>query len=321
MEIYFLGTGAGMPSKERNVTSIMLNLLAERNVYWMFDCGEGTQHQILRAPVKVSKLEKLFVTHLHGDHIYGLPGLMSSRSYQGGDTPFTIYGPRGIREFIETSLRISESHLGYETNIVEFDESEEPALLFEDEQIRVEYAPLVHRIASYGFRVVEKPQPGRLLVDKLKAYGIVAGPLYGRIKQGQPVMLPDGREVQAAEFLGAPIPGRIVTILGDTQPCENSITLALDADLLVHEATFGEARKEMAVRYDHSTSMDAARIASEAKVKTLVITHISSRYQEEAADELLQEARTIHPQTYMAADHFRLEIPMRAADGAAASPE
>ncbi|WP_159883449.1 ribonuclease Z [Paenibacillus puerhi] len=314
MEIYFLGTGAGMPSKERNVSSVMLNLLAERNAYWMFDCGEGTQHQILRAPVKVSKLEKLFITHLHGDHIYGLPGLMSSRSYQGGDTPFTIYGPRGIREFVETSLRISDSHLGYETQFVEFEDAGY-ALLFEDDKMRVEYAPLVHRIASFGFRIQEKAQPGTLLVDKLKAYGIESGPLYGRIKKGQPVALPDGRELQAAEFLGPPIPGRIVTILGDTQPCAHAVTLAQDADLLVHEATFAEARKEMAIRYDHSTAMDAARTAREAGVKTLILTHISSRYQEDAADALLQEAQSIHPDTFLAADHFRHDIPMREAGG------
>ncbi|WP_072327788.1 MULTISPECIES: ribonuclease Z [unclassified Paenibacillus] len=314
MEIYFLGTGAGMPSKERNVTSIMLNLLAERNAYWMFDCGEGTQHQILRAPVKISKLEKLFITHLHGDHIYGLPGLMSSRSYQGGDTPFTIYGPRGIREFIETSLRISDSHLGYETHIVEMEE-ESSGLLFEDNQVRVEYAPLVHRIASFGFRITEKDQPGKLLTDRLRELGVEAGPQYGRIKKGQPAVLADGREIAASEFLGPPVPGRIITILGDTQPCDNAVALASQADLLVHEATFAEARKEMAIRYDHSTAMDAARTAQQAGVGTLIMTHISSRYQEHAADELLREAQSIHPQTYLAADHFRLDIPLRGGRG------
>ncbi len=307
MEIYFLGTGAGMPSKERNVTSIMLNLLAERNAYWMFDCGEGTQHQILRAPVKISKLEKLFITHLHGDHLYGLPGLMSSRSYQGGDTPFTIYGPKGVKEFVETALRISDSHVGYETRFVEFTEGEQ-SVLFEDDGFQVETAPLKHRIASFGFRITEKPQVGKLQVDKLKEYGIASGPLYGKIKRGEPVTLPDGRTLDAEAFVGPSIPGRIVTILGDTQPCPNAVKLAEHADLLVHEATFAEARKEMAIRYDHSTAMDAARTAQEAGARTLVITHISSRYQAEASEELLREAQSIHADTYLAHDHFHMEI-------------
>ncbi|GLI05488.1 ribonuclease Z [Paenibacillus tyrfis] len=310
MELYFLGTGAGMPSKERNVTSVMLNLLAERNVYWMFDCGEGTQHQILRAPVKISKLEKLFITHLHGDHIYGLPGLMSSRSYQGGDAPFTIYGPVGIREFVETALRVSDSHLGYQTKIVEFEEKAE-FVLYEDEQFVVKAAPLVHRVDSYGYRIEEKPQKGKLDATKLKELGIASGPLYGKIKNGEAVTLEDGTVLEASRFIGPPVPGRIVTILGDTQPCEHAVTLARQADVLVHEATFAEDRKELAMQYDHSTAIDAARAAQEAGAKMLVLTHISSRYQDAEVERLREEARTVHDETYLAHDHFRLDIPAR----------
>lgn len=309
MELYFLGTGAGMPSKERNVTSVMLNLLAERNVYWMFDCGEGTQHQVLRAPVKISKLEKLFITHLHGDHIYGLPGLMSSRSYQGGESPFTIYGPKGIKEFIETTLRVSDSHLSYEIDIVEFKESE-PFLVFEDEQLTVTAAPLVHRIDSYGYRITEKPQKGKLDAARLKELGLSSGPLFGKIKNGENIELPDGKVLYAQEFIGPSIPGRTVTILGDTQPCTHAVKLAEAADVLVHEATFAEQRKEMAVKYDHSTAIDAARTAREAGAKTLILTHISSRYQGELAEQLTAEARTVHEETYLAYDHFRFEIPV-----------
>ncbi|MCG7215479.1 ribonuclease Z [Paenibacillus mucilaginosus] len=306
VELYFLGTGAGMPSKERNVTSVMLGLLAERGVYWMFDCGEGTQHQVLRAPVKIGKLEKLFITHLHGDHLYGLPGLMSSRSYQGGDTPFTIYGPKGIREFVETSLRISDSHLGYQTTIIELEPEEQ--VVFEDDQFVVSAAPLVHRIESFGYRIVEKPQKGRLDAERLKSLGIAFGPLFGKIKNGEDVELPDGTKLKAEEFIGPMIPGRIVTILGDTQPCVHAVTLSKDADVLVHEATFAEHRKELAVMYDHSTAIDAAKTAQEAGVGTLILTHISSRYQGEEADMLRDEARTVHEDTLLAHDHFRFEI-------------
>ncbi|UUZ79267.1 ribonuclease Z [Paenibacillus sp. P26] len=312
MELYFLGTGAGMPSKERNVTSVMLNLLAERNVYWMFDCGEGSQHQILRAPVKISKLEKLFVTHLHGDHIYGYAGALSSRSYQGGDTPFIIYGPRGIKDWIETTLKLSDSHLSYEISVVEL-EPESSGTLFEDEQFEVSYGPLVHRVPCFGYRIVEKPLQGKLDVEKLKALGLTSGPLFGKIKKGEHVTPPDGT-LDARQFIGPSYAGRIVTVLGDTQPCPASLELAKDADVLVHESTFAEHRKELAVRYDHSTAKDAARTAKEAGVKTLILTHISSRYQGPMADQLAEEAKEIHGQTYLAHDHFRYEVPGRKRD-------
>lgn len=310
MELYFLGTGAGMPSKERNVTSIMLNLLAERNVYWMFDCGEGTQHQILRSPVKLGKLEKLFITHLHGDHLYGLPGLLTSRSYQGGDTPFTLYGPQGLRAFVETALRVSEAHLTYELIIQELAPGSS-GLLFADDQFEVSYAPLVHRVESFGYRIVEKPVQGRLEVEKLKALGLSSGPLFGRIKRGEDVTLPDGTVLEARQFTGPSYAGRIVTVLGDTQPCENALLLAQDADVLVHEATFAEHRKELAVRYDHSTAQDAARTANRARAKALILTHISSRYQGAQAERLTAEAMEIHAETYLAQDHFRFELPGR----------
>lgn len=309
MEIYFLGTGAGMPSKERNVTSIVLNLLAERNTYWMFDCGEGTQHQVLHSPVRIGKLEKLFITHLHGDHLYGLPGLLTSRSYQGGDTgtPFTIYGPKGTEAFVRTALEVSQAHLGYELEIKEFTLSEE-TVLFKDEQFTVSAAPLVHRIDSYGYRIVEKEQKGRLMVEKLKELGLSSGPLMGKIKQGIDIMLENGTELVAADFIGPSYPGRIVTILGDTQPCEYSVKLALGANVLVHEATFAEQKKELAVAYDHSTAMDAARTAQEAGADMLILTHISSRYQKDEAELLTEEAKQIHPNTFLARDHASYEI-------------
>ncbi|WP_282935469.1 ribonuclease Z [Paenibacillus sp. RC67] len=309
MEIYFLGTGAGMPSKERNVTSIILNLLAERNVYWMFDCGEGTQHQVLHSPVRIGKLEKLFITHLHGDHLYGLPGLLTSRSYQGGDTgtPFTIYGPKGTEAFIRTALDVSQAHLGYELEIKEYKVSEE-TVLFDDEQFTVSMAPLVHRIDSYGYRVVEKEQKGRLMVEKLKELGLASGPVMGKIKQGVDITLENGTHLKAADFIGPSYPGRIVTILGDTQPCEYSLKLARGADVLVHEATFAEQKKDLAVAYDHSTAMDAARTAQEAGADMLILTHISSRYQKDEAELLTEEAKQIHPNTFLARDHSCYEI-------------
>lgn len=294
-----------MPSKQRNVTSIALNLLDERGFYWLFDCGEGSQHQILHSPVKLGRTEKLFITHLHGDHIYGIPGMLTSRSYLGGDTPLTVYGPHGIKSFIETALSVSEAHLGYALQIVEIGEE---GVLFEDDSFIVETARLEHRVESFGFRVIEKDQPGKLMLDKLSELGVPAGPLYGQLKKGQTVQLEDGRVLHGADFVGAPIPGRIVVILGDTRYCSGALHLAQGADVLVHEATFAMDKQELAYAFDHATSVDAARTAEEAGAKALIMTHISSRYQGEETGLLLQEARQIHPNSHIAKDFWSFDI-------------
>ncbi|TCZ81042.1 ribonuclease Z [Paenibacillus albiflavus] len=305
MELQFLGTGAGVPSKERNVTSIALNLLDELGVYWLFDCGESTQHQILRTPVKLSKTNKIFITHLHGDHIYGLPGLLSSRSYQGGVTPLTVYGPAGIAVFIRQALAISGSHLNYDLCIEEITSE---GILVEEQGFVVEARRLEHRGECFGYRITEPDQTGTLLVDKLQHEGIKPGPIYSQIKQGGAVELPDGRTIQGEDYVGKSIPGRVVAIMGDTKPCQAAIELARDAHVLVHEATFASSHHEHANDFGHSTSAQAAQIAETANVRTLIVTHISSRYQGEDVDVLLSEAQAIHKDTYAAADFWTFRL-------------
>lgn len=297
-----------MPSKQRNVTSIALNLLDERGTYWLFDCGEGTQQQIMNSPVKLGRTEMLFITHLHGDHLYGLPGLLTSRSYLGGDTPLTMFGPPGLKRFVDTALEVSGAHLTYVLKIVEI---EEEGLLFEDDTFLVETARLEHRIECFGYRIIEKDQPGKLMLDKLTELGIPAGPIYGKLKQGQTVQLEDGRTLHGADFLGAPIPGRIVVILGDTRYCSGAQLLARGADVLVHEATFAMDKQELAYSFDHATSTDAARIAQEAGVNALIMTHISSRYQGDAVLELLQEAQHHHSNSHIAKDFWSFDVPRK----------
>jgi ribonuclease Z len=308
MELYFLGTGAGMPSRRRNVTSIALNLLDETGSYWLFDCGEGTQQQILESPVKLSRTDKIFITHLHGDHLYGMPGLLTSRSYQGGDSPLTVYGPPGVKEFIDTALRVSQARLSYELHIHEILEE---GLVFEEELFRVEASRLEHRIECFGFRIMEKEKEGKLDADKLKALGIPPGPLYGMLKQGKPVTLEDGTVVRSEDVVGPGVPGRIVAILGDTLRTDAALDLSLNADVLVHEATFDAGRADMAVQFHHSTSVDAAETAKAAGVQALVLTHLSSRYGDEEAEELLKEARTVFPNSFLAEDFWSIKIPYR----------
>lgn len=304
MELYFLGTVAGRPSRERNVTSIAFTLYEERGTFWLFDCGEGTQHQILRSPLKLSKLEKIFITHLHGDHIYGLPGLLTTRSHEGASIPLTIYGPKGLREFVDNSLKTSHASLEYELIIHEI----EAGIVFEDSLMKVEAAHVDHRIECFGYRIAEQERPGRLFVEKLKEKAIPPGPLYAQLKSGHNIQLPNGEVLEWADYVGQPIPGRVVVIMGDTRDCKASRSLAHQADVLVHEATFAGELKQLAQEYYHSTSAQAAQVAKESGAAVLIITHISSRYVGEAASSLLDEARAIHPQTFMAEDHWVYEI-------------
>lgn len=306
MEILFLGTGAGIPAKLRNVTSIALKLLEERGAIWLFDAGEATQHQILHTNIKPRRIEKIFITHLHGDHIYGLPGLLSSRSFQGGDSQVTVYGPKGIREFIKVSLSVSQTFLKYPLNIVEVEEGS----IFEDSEWVVEARLLEHGIPSYGYRIIEKDKPGMLLADKLIEAGIKPGPIYKRIKNGETIQLEDGRKLDSNEFLGRSKKGRIIAILGDTRYCENAVNLAENADLLIHEATFSKGEEQLAFEYFHSTTQQAAEIARKAKVKQLYMTHISARYDRGAWGDLVNEAREIFPNTEISEDFKTIPIPL-----------
>ncbi|MCM3738798.1 ribonuclease Z [Oceanobacillus luteolus] len=304
MEITFLGTGAGVPSKGRNVSAIALHLLQEENHIWLFDCGEATQHQILHTTIKPRKINKIFITHLHGDHIFGLPGLLSSRSFQGGEDTVTVYGPEGIKEFIKTALHVSKSHLNYPISIVEIKDG----TIIDEDNFTIYVKELEHGIPSFGFRIVEKDAPGELLVEKLKAQGIPSGPLYGEIKKNEQVHTKEFGTLYRENFIGPDKKGKIITILGDTRYNQNFTTFIENSDLLIHEATFNAEQKDLAYRYFHSTTEQAAMLAKEGNVKHLIITHISSRYLEQDHDDLLKEARNIFPNTDLAMDFYHFKI-------------
>lgn len=305
MELWFMGTSAGMPIRDRNVTSVVLRLSRMGGALWMFDCGEGTQHQLLRTPLKLSRLRKLFVTHLHGDHVFGIPGLLSSRASLGATEPLDIYGPPGLRELAETALRISETHLEYSVRWHEVGEG----IVCEDAIMQVEAAALDHRIACFGFRVTELPRAGALNVQWLSEQGLSPGPAYGRLKAGEDVALPDGRLVRAAEAVGKPLGGRIVTVLGDTRPCAGARKLAAGADALVHEATFGKDLTAKAEEYGHATTVQAAEVARDAGVRRLFLTHYSSRYKSEDLPLLEAEARQVFAHAVAATELTPYAIP------------
>lgn len=304
MNILFLGTGAGIPSKERNVSAIALDLLQEKNEIWLFDCGEATQHQILLTTIKPRKINKIFITHLHGDHIFGLPGFISSRSFQGGENPLTVYGPKGIKAFVETALEISKSNLSYPLNIVEIEDGS----MITEENFTIYVKKLDHGVPSFGYRIVEKDAPGELLVEKLKALGIPPGPLYGKIKNNEFVETKEHGTLYRKDFVGPDKPGKIVTVMGDTR-YHNEFTAFVEAsDLLVHEATFRKTQEDLAYKYYHTTAEQAAKLAKKGNVKQLILTHISSRYQAEEQESLLEEARKIFPDTVLANDFYKQKI-------------
>lgn len=303
MDLYFLGTGAGLPSKARNVTSIALRMLSERRAIWLFDCGEGTQQQVLRSPIKLSKVEKIFITHLHGDHIYGLPGLLASRSFQEEESPVTIYGPPGIRYFVETALSVSGTHLRYPYHIIEIQEGQ----IFADDDINVEAVQLQHGISSFGYRIVEYDRPGALDAERLGAEGVPPGPLYKKLKGGESIQLDNGRMIHGRDFLGPPKRGKKVAILGDTRAIDTVTMLAKNVDVLVHEATFMDQDRQRAHRYFHSTAVQAAKKAQAAEVSALILTHISSRYAGEE-NQLLEEAKNIFANTFLARDFWSYNI-------------
>ncbi|HOP53023.1 MAG TPA: ribonuclease Z [Bacillota bacterium] len=302
MKLTFLGTGAGKPSKMRNVSGFALDMVENYGYAFLFDCGEGTQHQIMYTNLKLSHIKCIFITHLHGDHIYGLPGLLGTRSFENQKDPLTVYGPKGIKTFLNTVLEVSGTHLTYPLEVVEVNSGD----VFHFDRFTIEVALLEHVVPSFGYRLVET-SPESLDADKLKELGIPPGPIYGRLKNRETVVV-DGKVLSGEDFLLPPKVRRIVTICGDTRKCAVSVQLARDATVLVHEATHMVDEAEKAYKYFHSTSKDAATVAIEAVVKSLVLNHTSSRYFDGGA-ELLEEARAIFPKTYIAKDlaEFRVK--------------
>ncbi|HFZ8994256.1 TPA: ribonuclease BN [Citrobacter freundii] len=299
MEFIFLGTSAGVPTRTRNVTAMLLNLLHPTQPgLWLFDCGEGTQHQLLNTAFNPGKLDRIFISHLHGDHLFGLPGLLCSRSMAGSARPLTLYGPKGLREFTETALRLSGSWTDFPLQIVEIGEGE----IVDDGLRTVTAVALEHPLECYGFRVTERDKPGTLDAAALKTAGVTPGPLYQQLKAGQCVTLADGRQINGADYLSPTIAGKSVAIFGDTAPCPSALQLARGADVMIHEATLDASMEEKANSRGHSTSRQTALLAREAGAGKLIITHVSSRYDARGCQHLLDECRAIFPATELAED-------------------
>ncbi len=311
MQVTFLGTSSGVPTRARNVSAVALRL-PQRAELWLFDCGEGTQHQFLRSELRVSQLRRIFVTHMHGDHVFGLPGLLASLGLAGSCGGIDLYGPDPLRDYLEGVMHTSSTRIGYPLRTHRVKEAAaRGSLVLDDDDITVRCTALTHRVPAYAYRVDQKPRPGRFDVERAKALGIPPGPVYGELKAGRSVTLDDGRVIRGEALCGPPRPGSSVVYCTDTVFSEAAVALARGADLLIHESTFSHGEAELAIARQHSTSTMAAQTALEAGVKRLVLTHLSPRYvagNPMTPDDLVAEARAIFPETLVARDFLSLEV-------------
>ena len=311
MQVTFLGTSSGVPTRSRNVSAVALRL-PQRAELWLFDCGEATQHQFLRSELRVSQLRRIFVTHMHGDHVLGLPGLLASLGMAGSCSGLDLYGPDPLRDYLEGVLRTTSTRIGYplRTHRVR-DAALSGAVLLEDDDLRVRCTALTHRVPAFAYRVDRLPRPGRFDVEKAKELGIPPGPIYAQLKAGREAILEDGRVIRGSALCGPPRPGCSVVYCTDTVFSEAAVELARGADLLIHESTFSHGEAAMAIARQHSTSTMAAQTALAAGVKQLMLTHLSPRYvpgNPVTPDDLLNEARAIFPNTDLAKDFLSVEV-------------
>jgi ribonuclease Z len=302
MQIIFLGTGGSIPTPQRGLSAIAVKRKTE---LLLFDCGEGTQRQMIQARVGFHRKAKIFVTHMHGDHVLGLPGLLQTMSLLDRRKKLEIYGPQGIKAFVEAINLTVRFSLTFPVEVSEV----ESGLVCEENEYTVYAAKSDHINNSLSYALEEKPRPGRFNTQKAKKLGVPAGPLWSKLQGGSSVTLPNGTKVEPERVLGPPRPGRKIVYSGDTGQSENLVKLAENADLLIHEATFDDELKERAAEDGHSTPGVAAETAKKAGVKKLVLTHISARYKD--ANLLLEQARKVFVNTDVAQDFMRLELPLQ----------
>jgi ribonuclease Z len=300
LSVTFLGTGAACPTVDRNVAGLAVQREGETI---LFDCGEGTQRQMMRYGVGFSFTE-VFFTHFHADHMLGITGLLRTMGLQDRTAPVTLYGPRGAHRILGAAMSLGIERNKFPVEVVEIQAG--------DRLRRDEYDIVVfetqHRADTVGYALAEHIRLGRFHPGRARELGVPEGPLWGRLHKGETVTLDDGRTVSPPDLVGAPRRGRTLVYSGDTRPHLALLEAARGADLLIHEATFGGDESDRAVETGHSTAAEAARVALEAGVRRLVLTHISPRYTRDAP-ELLAEARAVFPETAIARDGMTVEVP------------
>lgn len=301
MQITFLGTGGGLPSPLRGVSALAVQV--GRDVV-LFDCGEGTQRQFMLSSVSFMKVSVVFITHFHGDHFLGLPGLIQSMSFSGREKELHLYGPEGMIELVQRILSLGYFEPGYPILVGEMKGGERLDL----DTFTVMAVSSEHTVPGLSFVLEEKPRRGRFLADRARELGVREGPLFSKLQSGKSVVV-DGRTVEPSEVMGPPRAGRKIVLSGDTRPTDALIEAARGADVLIHEATLDSSLAEGAKEYGHSTAREAAEVAARAEVGQLVLTHISNRYGD--AKVLEEEAKESFPNTLLAHDLMTMTVRLR----------
>jgi ribonuclease Z len=298
LDLAFLGTSGSVPTARRAPSATLLRRGGER---LLFDCGEGTQRQLLRSGIGLLELPEVFITHYHADHYLGLPGMMKTFALRGRELPLTIYGPPGLADLFAALQRIF-GKLTYPYRLVEV----RPGDVVDRGDYRIVAFRVQHGIASNGYAVVEAPRPGRFNVSAARALGVEPGPLFGALQHGETIVLESGSVVRPEQVLGPPRPGRKVVLTGDTRPAASVLEIADAAEVLVHDGTFVEEERDRADETGHTTALAAAELARAAGVKLLVLTHLSNRY---FGPEIAREARGVFPETVVPRDFDIIDVP------------
>jgi len=305
LTVTFLGTSAARPTVERNVSGLAIHREGET---LLFECGEGTQRQMMRYGVSFA-LTEIFFTHFHADHFLGVIGLIRTLGLQGRPEPLFLYGPKGAKKVLTTAMQLGVERVPFPVEIVEVKAGDIVAGPVKRDGYDIGTFPTEHGGGpSLGYLVKEHVRRGRFDVEKARTLGIPEGPLWGKLTKGEDVQLSDGQTVRPSDVVGAARPGRLVAFTGDTRPCAATVDAAQEADLLIHEATFGEEERERARDTGHSTAKEAAQVALAAKAKRLVLSHVSARYSI-SADELVKEAKEVFPNVVVAKDGLEVDIP------------
>ncbi len=297
MEIIFLGTSSAIPTSHRNHSAIALKAFGE---IMLLDCGEGTQLQMSKIKLSPMKITKIFLTHFHGDHILGLPGIIQSMAFRGRKEPLHIFGPKGLIPLIDHVRNFGYYSLTFEIYMHEVSEG----IILEEENYKISCCPMKHSILNFAYKIEEKRRP-KFIKEKALALGVKPGPDFGKLQQGIPVKV-DNKTIMPDRVLGKERKGRIMVYSGDTGPSDDMVSFARDADILIHESTFEGKYEDKSFETGHSTSNQAAEIAKKAKVKKLLLTHVSTRYKK--SDILEAEAKEIFENSKVAQDFMSIEI-------------
>jgi len=302
LRVIFLGTAGSVPTIKRSLPAILIQRKGEQI---MFDCGEGVQRQMIKAKVGFHRKMKVFITHMHGDHVLGLPGLLQTMALLDRERKLDVYGPPGIKRFLED---IRETVQFVLTFPMEIHEIHEAGVVCEEQEYAVQAVWANHVIPSLAYALVEKPRPGKFYPEKAKVLGVPEGPLWSKLQHGHKAKLQDGRVVKPEDVTGPLRTGRKIVYSGDTRPFKGFVKFAAGADLLIHDATLDDELAERAEEDGHSTPDQAAKHAKKAKVKQLILTHISARYDDTSI--LLEQAQKIFKNTQVAEDFMKIEIPL-----------